>query len=486
MSAVPEGYTTMVDRNGIDTVRIYELDDIGNAERFADQHRSHVRYVAEWRTWLVWNDQRWESDTGAVRVTAFAKDTARAVYADLDRLRIDLQAAAGNEGETKRLEGQVGALLKHAKRSASEPGLRAMLKLAESEPDIAIRPADLDADVHVLNTPTGIVDLRTGEVRPHDPRALCTRITRAPYDPHVECPFWLETLRAIFDGDTDTTRYLQRIVGLALHGNPGERIIAICFGPTGTGKTTAIDDAIRHELGEYAMGGDASAILLEKNRGGANEDIANLHGQRLVVLPELPPGKLNSARVKKLTGGDMISARRLFGHVFTFRPTHTFCAYTNDLPEVPETGNAIWDRLKVIPFVHPFTGDGKLKREEVRRQLAEEAAGILTWCVQGAVAYHRDGLGEEPESVRRATGQYRADEDVVAQLIAEATIRDADAWTSTADLYEAYTAWCVERKEKPEPKRWLSNQLVNHGIERKDGARKVRGFSGIRLEETIA
>ena len=272
MTTVPEGYKTMVDGTGAHAVRVYELDDIGNAERFADQHRGHVRYVAEWKTWLVWNDQRWESDTGAVTVTGYAKDTARGVYAELDRLRIDLTAAAGNAGEVKRLEGQVGALLKHAKRSSSEPGLRAMLKLAESEPGIAIRPDKLDADVHVLNTPTGIVDLRTGEVRAHDPAALCSRIlTRAPYDPHVDCPFWIETLRAIFAGDADTVRYLQRIVGLALHGNPGERIIAICFGPTGTGKTTAIDDAIRHELGEYAMGGDAGAILLEKNRGGAND-----------------------------------------------------------------------------------------------------------------------------------------------------------------------------------------------------------------------
>ena len=77
----------------------------------------------------------------------------------------------------------------------------------------------------------------------------------------------------------------------------------------------------------------------------------------------------------------------------------------------------------MIPFVHEFNGDGKLLREDVRRRFAEEAAGILTWCVEGAVAYHRGGLGDEPESVRRATGQYRADEDVVAQFIDERTIK---------------------------------------------------------------
>lgn len=477
---LPEGYTSRVEGNGEDALRVYELDDIGNAERFDTQHRGGVRYVPEWRSWIVWDGQKWAADTGGVRVTAFAKMTARALYDELDLLRIDLQAAA-SESERERLVERVKLLLRHAKRSASDPGVRAMLKLAESEPGIAVVPSMLDADVHILNTPTGIIDLRTGDVRRHDPAALCTRMTSAAYDPHAACPFWLETLRLVFDGDAERIRYLQRIVGLALHGNPGERILPFGSGPGCNGKTSVADGVVG-VLGAYGSVGDAGAILLAKNSGGPNEDIADLHGQRLVVLPELPRGRLNTERVKKLTGGDRIAARRLFGHRFEFKPTHTFVVFGNELPEVPESSVATWDRLRVIPFTHQFTDEEKLPRVEVERRLRDEASGILAWCVAGAVGYHRDGLGDEPVSVRRATVQYREDEDIVGQFLDECAILDeADAWTPSAAIYDAYKAWAAANGLKPESQQWIIKRLVEAGLKREKRHPGTRGFVGLRL-----
>lgn len=464
--------------------RFYHLTDIGNGERFVDQHGDRVRYVPEWRSWLVWDGQRWRRDRGDVEVMALAKQTAVSIYDDLDQAKIDLQhaAQAGDEAQRKTLDGVVKALLRHAPRSSTSPRLRAMVDLAVSEPGMVVTPDMLDQDVHVLNTPSGLVDLTTGALRTHDPAALCTRMTSAPYDADAPAEFWLAMLEAIFRGDAELIRYFQRMLGLAVTGNPGERRLPLCHGPAGTGKTSTFFGLSR-ALGDYATTADAAGILLGKDDGRPNEHVADLAGRRVVVLPELPKGRLNTSRVKRLTGGDRIATHRKFEHVFEFAPTHTFFAYTNDKPEVAETGAAIWTRIRLIPFEHQF--DQQLSKADVERRLTSEAAGILAWIVQGAVDYLRDGLGAEPECVRIATSDYQAEEDVIGLFLEERAVHQAGAWTASAELYKAYRAWCDDQGIRPESAPEFGRQLASHGLEPKKGPKGRRGFSGVRVEGTL-
>jgi len=120
------------------------LTDLGNARRFVRMHQKDVRYVHPWGHWLIWTSSHWErDDTG--EVLRRGKTTVRAIY---------LEAEACEDKDRRQ------AIAQHATRSESDGKLKAMLALAESEPGIPVRPADLDRDPWVLNVVNGTLDLR--------------------------------------------------------------------------------------------------------------------------------------------------------------------------------------------------------------------------------------------------------------------------------------------------------------------------------------
>lgn len=468
--------------------RSYRSDAIGNGERFADQHRDRARYVPEWKRWIVWDGTRWRPDLEDVEALALAKQTARRIFDELAAASSDLADLTERVGgwdadmpmelaeQRDHTDRRAKALIRHAVKSSSAPALRDMLKLAQSE-GVSIGVAQLDAEPRILNTISGIVDLETGQLEPHDADRLCTKITSAAYDPDVHAPNWVAFLDMILAGDQALVRYVQRLAGLALTGNPGERILPICYGSGGNGKST-FANVLRHVLGDYATTGSGEALILSRRGGGPDEDLADLIGRRLVILPELPEGKVNATRIKRLTGGDAIRAHKKYGHVFEFNPTHTFLVCTNHRPEVDDPSRAMWDRLRLIPFEVTIPNPRPLA--EVEAELLTEATGILNWCVQGAVDYCRDGLGDEPAIVTLHTGAYRDAEDVLGQFIKDCCTIDVEAWTSSKALHEACSNWCERNGEKAIAMRTLTKKLVERGFESKP-THTTRGIKGLEL-----
>jgi P4 family phage/plasmid primase-like protien len=471
----------------------YRSDAIGNAERFADQHRQHARFVPAWRRWIIWNGCQWQHDLEDVRALALAKGTARRIpdeirLADGDLARVVAQTAGWNGNmpaelaeQRDRTERDLKALVKHATRSSSAPALRDMLKLAQSEPGMSIGVGMLDAEPRILNTPTGIVDLVTGLLGPHDPARLCTRVTATAYDPVATSPRWLEFLELILLS-ADLINYVQRLIGLAITGNPGERLLPILAGPGGTGKST-FANVLQAVLGDYAATGNGEALLLTRRGGGPDEDLADLAGRRLVVLPELPGGRLNTSRIKRLTGGDKIRTHKKFEHTFEFAPTHTFFVFTNTKPRVDEHSDAVWDRIRVVPFEKRIPADVRMAKAEAEQYLLAEAPGILAWAVQGAVQNCRDGLGEEPAVVRLRTAAYHSEEDVIGQWLDACCDRLDGAWTASRKLHESYVAWCeANGEEKPIGMRTLVKELGSRGFESAPSSdRTLRGVKALRV-----
>jgi putative DNA primase/helicase len=471
------------------------LDGIGNGERFADQHRDHARYVPEWRSWVIWDGTRWRPDLEDVAALGLAKTTARRIFDEITFAGVDLASLTGQiagwngdmPGELAEQRDQtdkhVKALIRHAVKSSSAPALRDMLKLAQSE-GVSIGVAQLDSDSRILNTPSGIVDLETGELHPHAAEKLCTKITTATYNMTATAPRWAAFLEMILRGDQELVQYVQRLAGLALTGNPGERILPILHGPGGTGKST-FANVLRSVLGDYATTGNGEALLLTRRGAGPDEDLADLIGRRLVILPELPAGKVNAPRIKRLTGGDAIRTHKKFGHVFEFEPTHTFFVFTNDKPEVDDHSSAMWDRLRVVPFEHRIPNDVKKSKIEAEAYLLAEAPGILTWAVKGAIDYCRDGLGSEPKSVTIRTAAYQEGEDVIGQFLADRCIIEAEGWESSKDLHAACAAWGEANGEKPIATRTLTKKLGERGFparsKRIAGVGVQRGIQGLTL-----
>lgn len=441
----------------------YTLTDDGNALRLVDQHGRCIRYVHERSSWLIWQGSRWVWDT-AGDVQERAREIARALPT------------------TNRV------LAKHRSYSLSARGIGATERLARTDRRVIASLGSLDARPYELNTPSGAVDLRTGQLLPPDPDALHTRSTTVTPDFGAVPTRWLSFLSETFAGDPAMTTYVQRLLGLSVIGTVLEQILPFAHGEGSNGKTTLLEVAERlvgtGDTG-YAMSAP-SELLLKTAHPGHPTEIARLAGARFVLTSELEEGeRFAEARVKKLTGGDTLSGRFMGQDFFDFRPTHTIWLLANHQPAVRSGGPAFWRRLKLIPFMHtvpPERRDPHL----IDTLVGDEGPAILAWIVQGARDYLAHGL-DTPAAVATATDTYATDQDTLARFVADrCTVGDVNAphlRIRTADLRSAYETWCRTEGETPlSSKAFTMGLRARFGVE-SDRSRTARYFLGIRLDD---
>jgi len=450
--------------------RTFPCTDLGNAERFAAQHRENVRFCHTWGKWLTWTGQRWKvDDTG--RITQLAKDTVRSIYAE---------AANAIDDDHRK------ALAKHARSSEASGKIQAMLQLAQSEPGIPIRPNDLDRSPWLLNITNGTLELKTGTLRPHRREDLITKMAPVTFDPNAQCPTWLRFLERIMDRDESLVSYLQKAIGYTLTGDTREKALIILHGGGDNGKTV-FTATLGGMLGDYAQETPVETLMVRRNECIPN-DIARLKGSRLVTASEGERGqRLAESLIKRLTGGDRITARFMHAEFFEYTPEFKIWLSTNHKPVIWGTDTAIWSRIHLVPFKVAIPKAEQIPRTVLLDKLKQEWPGILAWAVQGCLSWQREGL-VQPKEIERATSNYRAESDVLAEFITDCCVIRADAKVKTSSIYQAYTEWCKYSNEKPIHKRTLVNILQERGFRPKRlGEKSERGWEGIglRSKETI-
>jgi putative DNA primase/helicase len=454
------------------------LTDMGNAQRFVLDHGANVRHCFSWRKWFVWDGRRWRvDDTGAV--VRLAKATVKKLYDDAAAKLTALKDATDLDDEKKaEIANAIKQLLNHARKSEDARALGRLLDLARSEPAIPILPADLDRDPWLLNCENGTLDLHTAELKAHRQEDALTKLCATAYRQGADCPRFLRALDGIFAGDGELIQYVQTYLGYCLTGDVREQALLLCWGGGANGKTTLLN-AIVETLGtDYA--GYAPVELLMETRGDQHPTLlADLFGKRFVIAAETEQGRrLNEGRLKVLTGGERIKARRMREDFWEFDPTHKLILVTNHKPEVRGTDHAIWRRLRLVPFKVQFLDPdapenaGRIILDDLRidrglpEALRAEREGILAWLVQGCLAWQRDGL-RTPAMVHAATAEYRADQDIVGAFVAECCVTGgADYRCRSADLYARFGHWSKAAGEDPMTKKRFGDALTERGIER--------------------
>jgi putative DNA primase/helicase len=451
-------------------VPAYSLTDDGNALRLVDDWQAYARYVPERGQWLTWDAWRWKWDH-AGRIQEAARTVAR------HRL-----SEASSNGE-----------LAWAHKSHGHSRIRAMISLAATDQRVVAGVDSLDAEPYDLNTPAGIVDLRTGALRRPDPDRLHTRGTLvAPaesYDPH-SAPHWERFLADTFAGQPDVATYLQRVLGQAIIGTVLEQILPFAYGSGANGKTTAMGVVQRLVgIGEsgYSINVGADLLLAQAHAPHPTE-IAQLAGQRLVVTSEVEDGqRFAEAKVKMLTGRDVISGRFMRQDFFSFRPTHTLFLLANHQPQVKTGGDAFFRRMALIPFLHTVPVEARDPELE-DRLVHDEGPQILRWLISGAVDYLRHGLAV-PEGVRAATAAYAADQDTVGRFVEQCCDLGPPGQQTyampSAKLRGAYEKWCADGGEQPVSAKALTQSVVSRFGVQQIHNRRWRGLDGIRLKWSV-
>lgn len=414
----------------------YDATDTGNAHRLTDKHGNVLHYSYNRKKWYVWTGKQWMLDErGAVKKLA-------------DEICENMKEEALAEDDPK----QADKMLKFALKTASSAGKEAMLKEAQHIGSIPVSPDDWDTYDDYLNTPDGVINLENGELMPHDPALMMTKMSHAGYDPDGGRPErWLQFINEITDGDADLARYLQKCAGYSACGDGSEQCAFFLYGMGNNGKTTFVD-AISDVLGSYAANAQPDTLMMSSRSGSAgnaaNSDIARLKDVRMVTCEEPTEGvRLNEGLLKQLTGGGKITCRYLYGDEFEYTPTYKIWVTTNHKPTIRGTDVGIWRRIRLIPLtvnIPPEKVDKNLKYK-----LRDEYPQILAWIVEGYKMWKNEGI-DAPEKVRTATDEYKSEMDIVGTFVEQCVEIDyeSDCRIAAGELYQAFTSWCGDNGEK--------------------------------------
>ena len=441
--------------------------DLGNARRLVRLHGEDIRYVHAWRSWLVWEDGRWQRDKDAA-VERMAKATVEDMFNEASRIN----------DETKRTE-----LRKHALKCQAGWRLKAMVQLAQSEIEVVLAADKIDADPYILGVQNGVVDLRSGvcAFREATQEDYVIRRAGVAFEEGADCPNWKELLNKIFpraDGtpDEELIKYFQRAIGYVLTGLTGEEVLFIMWGSGANGKST-VRETLFDMMGDYAAVADANLLITNNKHGGATPDVARLHGRRLITINETEQNdKLSESRMKFITGRDKITARNLFEDYFDFSPTHHTFLTTNHKPIVRSTDLGTWRRIHLLPFTFVIP---EAERDDRYREdkLMPELSGILNWAIEGLKDYHAQGL-KPPTSVVAATQEYRDDMDIIGRWIEERCKLSAESWTNRTQLYNDYEPWSKQEAGFAKSRVTFYRELADRGFQQSK-SNGVRGFQGL-------
>lgn len=444
------------------------FSDAWLAALFLHEHGRKVLYNRRAGGWMIWDGVIWERDETGL-VGSWAGDTARAAVRYLEH-------AGAKEHEVKTL----------SRWCNSNRAVEQLLAYAGRREEMLIRSEEFDTDPWALNTPGGVIDLRTGALRPHSPLDRYCRVTSVTPADGVPVR-WKAFLAEATKGDPDLEGYLQRLAGYALTGSTQEEMLAFFWGAGGNGKGTFLN-SLGAAFGSYAEAATMETFLSSKMDRHPTE-LAVLAGARLVVAQETQEGRAwDEARIKALTGGDPVKARFMRQDFFTYTPQFTLIFAGNHRPHLHTPDPAMIRRFQLVPFdAIPARMDPTLK-EALRAELPQ----ILRWAIQGCLLWQKQGLCP-PAQVTSTTQDYFEEADPLGRWLNERCLVAPNATATTQALYDDWGAWVVAAGEPDPPisRMSFSRALTRRGFQPcRVGKRgeEGRGFRGLvtkpRGEET--
>ena len=418
---------------------------------FTRRYHRDWRYVFAWGRWMMWDGQRWRSED-TLAATDLIRSVCRhaAVRADNPKIAAKL-ASSGTVGGVERL--------------------------ARADRRHAATTAEWDADPWLLNTPGGVVDLKTGRQRPHDRADRMTKITTAT--PGGDCLTWRQFLDEVTGGDKELQAYLQRMAGYALTGSTQEHALFFLYGTGANGKSVFVN-TLATILGDYAANAPMDTFM-ETRTDRHPTDMAGLRGARFVAAIETEQGRRwAESKIKNLTGGDKISARFMRQDFFEFFPQFKLFVAGNHKPAIRNIDEAMKRRLHLIPFT--ITVPSERRDKNLQQKLLAERDGILAWAVQGCLDWQRHGRLSPPQRVVDATEEYFEAEDALGRWLDERCVREPNAKSLTAELFNDWKQWAEASGEFVGAQRRFSDLLITRGLDKWRNGMGVRGFQGIGLK----
>jgi putative DNA primase/helicase len=431
--------------------RVATLSEVDIADCFAREHGDELRYVAKWGQWLRYDGKRWVEEP-----TLLAFDLARRLCREL------IEEYGAKQHETK------GVL--------SAKTVAAVERVARADRRIAATINQWDTDPFALNTPDGVVDLRTGQLSPHRLENYVTKMTAV--SPGGECPLWHEFLDRFTNKDEELKKFLQRTFGYCLTGDTSEEALFFFFGLGANGKGVLFH-TIAGIMSDYHRAASMDTFTFSVGERHTTE-LARLCGARLVTATETEEGKRwNESRIKTLTGRDKITARFMRQDDFEFVPQFKLLISGNHRPGLRTIDEAMRRRMNLINCA--VTIPEKERDPDLAEKLKSEWSGILSWLIEGCLQWWRDGL-RPPTVVVSATDDYVSGEDALIAWIEECCVKGSDKTDTSLALWTSWREYAKQAEEFPGNRKRFCQKLEDRGFERCK-CRDQRGYRGLALKD---
>ncbi|WP_300718463.1 phage/plasmid primase, P4 family [uncultured Desulfovibrio sp.] len=453
-----------------DLLAYFNENRVGDAKLYSRLHRGTVIYVKYWDRFLIWGGHHWiedDFDMAAQRIEDVCE-----LYL---RLAESKQAEADEETDRdirSKLEGLASAVFRRVSQLRDTPGQDKLLQMLRRIRDpLVVLPKQIDQQHYVKACPNGVIDLRTGELRPGRPDEYILNAIVTEYDPELlrkedPCPETNRFLLSSMDGDQELVDFIWRLLGYGLITERRDHIFTIMWGEHGrNGKDTLIK-LVTHVLGQTLSGDVPVEMFLQmqqtRNSSAPSPDVLALRGMCVAWINEAEEGqRFALAKLKKLTGGGYITARGLQDKLqTTWLQTHLPIMTTNELPKAKADDAAFWSRAILIKWPLSFVERPEQPYErpadkDLNEKIGAEAKGVLARMVRGSMEYLRDGL-KIPDKVREWTREQRASWDDVGLFISEWCVSEPyqanpDNYTmkvSATDLHEAFCVWYARYRDR--------------------------------------
>lgn len=440
-----------------------DFTDVDEANMLNKMYGQYIRYCDE-IGWLYYDSKRWLENS--IKAHGLVQQmTERQLTESKQLYKLEKSKAKPDD---KRLVA-IEAYHKFACRERSSG--RQAACLTEAQPGAVIDIKELDRDGFLLNTPAGVIDLRSGQMRMHRAEDYITKITSvSPSNENAN--IWAEFLEDLTGGDRELQQYLQLVVGMSAIGKVYYEGLIIAIGEGGNGKSTFFG-SVKRVLGDYAEMVN-SDIFIRNSYTNKPSELATLKGERLVLAAELDTGKdLDSGVLKRVSSTDEISARKVYHDPMNFTPSHTMIMFTNNLPQVDTNDSGTWDRLVIVPFFTRFR-NSKGEKKDYGSFLIEQCGGaILQWIIDGAVMFLQTGCKiERPTCVINAVAKYRKENDWLGHFIEDRCVVDPSNFQQSSSMYSTYKAYCDETGETRRSTREFKRAMERAGFpctHRRDG-----------------
>ncbi len=425
-----------------------------------------IRYASEMDRWLQWDGHRWQSDNVAAVIHEISEALgaiARELFADHSGTDKEKWAAQKSE------------------RIVSTYSRNAVIAQVKVDPRIAVGTGSLDADPWRLNTPAGVVDLKSGNISQASPDMLITRMTAVGPDGRKDAPLWKKFLQTVTQNDVEMQSYLQRFAGYALTGSIREQVALFLWGSGTNGKSVFVN-ALKEALGDDYVATAPMDLFSESRFDKHPTDVASLRGKRLVTASETEDGRRwDEQKLKQMTGGEAITARFMRQDSFSFTPQFKLIFLGNHQPKVRDIGPAIRRRLHIAGFTYQIPADQI--DLDLGEKLKAEAPQILAWMIEGALRWQTAGKLDPPASVKMATEEYFESQDAIGAWMAEACEIDPSAVTETTTLFDSWREWANRAGERyPNAVNGLSAALKSRGYGRMKDPKSRRSVTvGLRV-----